>query len=132
MGRCYIVLCILKQYEVDVATLISNSIHHFMLQQGGTNIDHRKRLEFLSLITSLCATNGYHIFLQRLPLIPFRVTTNGDMSQVHLSLHIFTCILVAPSSLSSHPHHAHAPPFRSTALDCWSNYEKLLFVQKRS
>ncbi|ESW13193.1 hypothetical protein PHAVU_008G175400 [Phaseolus vulgaris] len=34
MGKCYIVLCLLKQYEVDVETLISNSIHHFVLQQA--------------------------------------------------------------------------------------------------
>jgi len=48
---------------VDVATLISDFIHHFVLQQGGTNPHHRKGLGFPSLITSLCATNGIEINL---------------------------------------------------------------------
>jgi len=63
MGRCYIVLCILKHYDVDIVTLISNSIHHFVLQQGGTNPNHRKGLGFPSLITSLCAANGIQLNL---------------------------------------------------------------------
>jgi len=63
MGMCYIMLCIRKQYDVNVATLISDSIHHFVLQQGGTNPDLRKGLGFPSLITSLCATNGIQINL---------------------------------------------------------------------
>ena len=63
MGKCYIVLCLLKQYEVDVATLISDSSHHFVLQQSGTKPHHRKGLGFPSLITSLCAEKGIQINL---------------------------------------------------------------------
>jgi len=63
MAKCHIVFCLLKQYDVDVATLISESIHHFVLQQGGTNPLHQKGLGFPSLITSLCAANGIQVNL---------------------------------------------------------------------
>ncbi|KAK7354015.1 hypothetical protein VNO80_19471 [Phaseolus coccineus] len=50
MRRCYIVLCILKHYDVNVATLIFDSIHHFVLQQGGTNPDIKKAWGFRLLL----------------------------------------------------------------------------------
>ena len=71
MGKCHIVLSLLKQYDVDVAALISDSIHHFVLQQGGTNPHYKKGLGFPSLINSLCAANGIEINLsiRIIPLI---------------------------------------------------------------
>ena len=61
MARCHIIYCLLKQYEIDVASLISAHIHHFVTQDCTKNPDRSKALGFPSLITTLCAANGVEV-----------------------------------------------------------------------
>jgi len=61
MPRCYIISSILKQYDINIAWLISGAFRQFVVQQSGTNPDHKKVLGFHSLVTSLCSAKRIQI-----------------------------------------------------------------------
>ncbi|KAK7356860.1 hypothetical protein VNO80_16140 [Phaseolus coccineus] len=61
MGRCFIVLCLLKQYEVDVATLISDSIHHFVRQQE-SHIKHVQQQQAANHRAMVSLNGSFHSY----------------------------------------------------------------------